>query len=226
MRRIPITERGLAEAMGRLTLPLLALPAAYGVGAFQRLFVPDVVAAINAAAFEFVYISIALLPNLDRRRAGWVAVGSVAVSVLNNALSGWFATAPVIGLLNLEHWLLLAILHGAPLAIIAYLFAELLMDRNRSPDRPADPVADLVIGIAGRTYRLRDVAEAFAVSPSTVATRLLSIHTPETPDLPAALPAERQPVPDRRSRRSSDLVPLNGVASYRADRPTESEDAG
>jgi len=198
-----ITGRTLAEAMGRLTLPLLALPAAYGVGSFQRLFVPDVMAAINAAAFEFVYISIALLPNLERRRAGWVAAGSVLVSVLNNTLSGWFHTAPgIFATMDIWHWLALAILHGAPLAIIAYLFAELLMDRNRDAGtRRGDgsiPPTITEFVIAWR-QRLPDLSVPELAKQIGIAERTARHHLQSLPDA-GRTPEPTEPEPDEAQR--------------------------
>jgi len=117
--------------LARLPLPLLALAASYGVYSFALLFVPLVVAIIQAAAFELTYIGLAVTLGLsddDRRRATTISVGAVVASIIYNTLAGWFHRQPQL----LENaspiaWLMFAILHGAPLAWVAYLVADLLL---------------------------------------------------------------------------------------------------
>lgn len=123
--------------LARLPLPMLALAASYGVYSFARLFVPLWVAVIQAAAFEIVYIGLAVQPGLDekaRRRATAISVGAVVVSILYNTLAGLFHRNP--------DWLVampwyaeagLAVLHGAPLAWVAYLVSDLLLHQEQPP---------------------------------------------------------------------------------------------
>jgi hypothetical protein len=127
----PIDWRGV---LARLPLPMLALAASYGVYSFARLFVPDAVAVIQAAAFELTYIGLAVTRTLDsaeRKRATLISVGAVVASIVYNTLAGWFHRQPQ--LLDASNayadvtWLMFAILHGAPLAWVAYLVADLLL---------------------------------------------------------------------------------------------------
>jgi len=136
----PIDWRGL---LARLPLPMLALAASYGVYSFARLFVPDVVAAIQAAAFELTYIGLAVTRTLDRaqrRRATLISVGAVVASIVYNTLAGWFHRQPeLLSQGDAISWLMFAILHGAPLAWVAYLVADLLLHSEPRPvsRRPA-----------------------------------------------------------------------------------------
>lgn len=116
-----------------LPLPMLALAASYGVYNFARLFVPAWVAVIQAAAFELVYIGMAVTPltPAQRRRATLIALGAVVVSMAYNSLDGLFHRRP--GLLaDTPLWadVLLALLHGVPLAALAYLVSDLLLHRQ------------------------------------------------------------------------------------------------
>lgn len=117
--------------LARLPLPMLALAASYGVYSFAGLFVPLWVAVVQAAAFELVYIGLAVQPGLDekaRRRATAISVGAVVVSILYNTLAGLFHRNPA--WLAAMPWYAeagLAVLHGAPLAWVAYLVSDLLL---------------------------------------------------------------------------------------------------
>jgi hypothetical protein len=112
----------------RLPLPMLALSAAYGVWAFNALFLPEPFALISASAFELVYISLSIARVHERRKATLVAASAVAVSVVYNSLSGLFHLRPSL-LIETPLWadITLSILHGAPLAVSAYLVADLLL---------------------------------------------------------------------------------------------------
>lgn len=117
-----------------LPLPMLALAASYGVYSYNLLFVPLWVAVVSAAAYEATYISLAVLMGLDerqRRRARAISAGAVIVSVLYNSLAGLFHRRPdVLDALPLWADAVLAALHGLPLAIVAYLVADLLLHRT------------------------------------------------------------------------------------------------
>lgn len=119
------------EITSRAALPLLTLGAMYGVYSFSRFFVPDVVAVIIAGAFEFTYIGLAVASNLSanqRRRAKFISLGAVAVSVSYNWTAGIFHVTPELfaNLNSFAKWIL-AGLHGAPLAVLAYMVADLLL---------------------------------------------------------------------------------------------------
>jgi hypothetical protein len=136
----PIDWRGV---LARLPLPMLALAASYGVYSFARLFVPDPVAIIQAAAFELTYIGLAVTRTLDRaqrKRATLISIGAVVASIVYNTLAGWFHRQPELLSTGGDiAWLMLAILHGAPLAWVAYLVADLLLHSQPKPlsRRPA-----------------------------------------------------------------------------------------
>lgn len=126
--------------LARAPLPMLALAASWGVYQFALIFTPWWVAVTQAAAFEATYIGLALADDLDtgqRRRATAISIGAVAASVIYNTLAGWFHAQPqlLVGASALA-WLCLAILHGAPLAWVAYLVSSLLL--HRAPDTRAD----------------------------------------------------------------------------------------
>lgn len=121
---------GWRELVSRSALPMLALAASYGVYDFARLFVPEWVAIVQASAFELVYIglSVAKLSHPQQKRARAISLGAVVVSASYNTLAGYFHRRP--GTLpGLEWWgdALLALLHGVPLAVLAYLVADLLL---------------------------------------------------------------------------------------------------
>lgn len=122
------------EIISRASLPLLTLGAMYGVYSFSALFVPDLVAIVIAGAFELVYVGLAIATDLDdkqRQKAKWISLGAVAVSVSYNWAAGILHTTPgLFGQLDsFAHWIL-AGLHGAPLAVLAYLVADLLLHSN------------------------------------------------------------------------------------------------
>lgn len=122
------------EIISRASLPLLTLGAMYGVYSFSALFVPELVAVIIAGAFELVYVGLAIATDLDdkqRQKAKWISLGAMAVSVSYNWAAGILHTTPgLFGQLDsFAHWIL-AGLHGAPLAVLAYLVADLLLHSN------------------------------------------------------------------------------------------------
>lgn len=137
-----------------LPLPMLALAASYGVFSFNLLFAPWWIAFVSAAAFELVYVGLAVLGGLDshqRRRASAISIGAVAVSVVYNSLAGLFHRRPEL-LIDLPIWAeaVLAILHGLPLALVAYLTADLLLHRAPAvEDAPGYPAPVLVAARSG-----------------------------------------------------------------------------
>lgn len=127
MKWIRNNWRGL---LARLPLPMLALAASYGVYQFASLFVPYWAAIIQAAAFELTYLGLAVVdvPEKERKaRATRISLSAVAVSVVYNSAAGYFHRNPAaLSGLSFGEELALAIAHGAPLAIVAYLVADLL----------------------------------------------------------------------------------------------------
>lgn len=123
----------LLYVFARAPLPMLALAASYGVYQFNLLFTPVWVALVSAAAFELTYVALAFTPTDDTKRATYVSIAAVVVSVLYNVLAALFVRRPE--MLVGTPWygdVLLATLHGAPLAIMAYNVAALLLHSQRS----------------------------------------------------------------------------------------------
>lgn len=124
----------------KMPLVMLAVPASYGVYEFARLFVPEWVAFVQAAAFETVYIGMAAYDNLtrkDRRNAIGISLLAVATSVIYNSLAGMFHLQE--GLLaewqsSIEGVVALGILHGAPLAVLAFFVSNFTLHRKNSAE--------------------------------------------------------------------------------------------
>ena len=136
----------LRWALARLPLPMLALAASYGVFSFSLLFVPAWIAFVQAGAFECVYVGLAVTLNLDantRRRATTISVGAVVASIIYNTLSAWFYRQPqLLEQASAIAWLALSLLHGAPLAWVAYLVSDLLL--HSATPAPAPQEATVV----------------------------------------------------------------------------------
>ena len=133
--------------LATLPLPMLALAASYGVYEYSRLFVPAWVALAQAAAFEMTYLglSVVQVQHDQRHRARLISLGAVVVSVCYNTLAGLFHREPAL-LEAAPLWanVVLSLLHGAPLAWLAFLVADLLL--HRVPDaanRAAPDMAQL-----------------------------------------------------------------------------------
>lgn len=128
------------KILASLPLPMLGLAASYGVFAFASFFTPAWVAIGEAAAFELTYIGLTALTGLseqEQRRAALVAQGAVFVSVVYNTLAGimhmapgWFVQDGKIVLDTFWIWSM-GVLHGAPLALLAYQVALLLVHRKK-----------------------------------------------------------------------------------------------
>lgn len=145
----------------RLPLPMLALAASYGVFSFNSLFVPTWVALVSAAAFELTYVVIAAVATPDRRRATVIAVSAVAVSILYNTLAGLFHIRPALLVGRpLVADVALAVLHGLPLAVVAYNVAALLL-HSQPTARPRL--------LAQRRALIRRLTGALRTSRSTAA---------------------------------------------------------
>jgi Homeodomain-like domain len=194
MRRFTVHWRAI---LARLPLPTLSLAAAYGVYSFQALFVPWWVAIVSATSFELVYLGLAVarLDAADRRRATLISIGAVVVSVLYNSLSALFAIRPAL-LVDRPLWadVALAVAHGLPLAVVAFLVADLLLHTAVAPAAPhpapttppASPQAvlgDPLAALREEARRLRSegaswahIAAAVGRSPSTVREWLAASH--------------------------------------------------
>lgn len=127
-----------SDVLARAPLPMLALAAAYGVFEFQLLFVPAWVALISALAFEVTYIALAFVGTPDPRRATAISVAAVVVSIAYNTLAALFMRRPGL-LVDTPLWgdVALAVLHGLPLAVVAYNVAALLLHSTSRTDDSA-----------------------------------------------------------------------------------------
>jgi hypothetical protein len=115
---------------------MLALAASHGVYSYNLLFVPPWVALVSAAAFELTYCGLAVvrLSASQRRRAQRIATSAVAVSIFYNTLAGLFHRRPeLLVALPVGLELVLSVLHGMPLAIVAYSVAHLLLHESPGP---------------------------------------------------------------------------------------------
>lgn len=153
-------------------LPMLALAASYGVYQYALLFVPQWVAVVQAAAFEATYIGLAVVrvPEADRRvLATRISFAAVAVSVVYNSAAGYFHRNPaaLIGLSFVEE-LGLAIAHGAPLAIVAYLVADLLLHAPQGAGTVGVPESEPDSAPQSKTAKVKALALALDLSESTV----------------------------------------------------------
>jgi phage shock protein PspC (stress-responsive transcriptional regulator)/FtsZ-binding cell division protein ZapB len=119
------------EVLSRSSLPFLGLAASYGVYSFTIHYVNIVFAIITAAAFELVYIGLAVAKDLDERqhrRARLISMSAVGVSACFNWMAGVIDTNPGwFEGLTLGQKTFLAFLHGAPLSLLGYFVADLLM---------------------------------------------------------------------------------------------------
>lgn len=136
------TQKHWRGLLARLPLPMLAIPASYGVYEFTALFVPEWVAIIQAAAFETVYVGLAAYDNLskgDKWRALAISGFAVVASIAYNTLAGMF---------RLDHSLLqlwrsdivgvaiLSALHGVPLALLAFLVSNFTLHGSIKQEEP------------------------------------------------------------------------------------------
>ena len=123
----------IREAVPASALPMLGLAASYGVYFFAVQFVPVFIAVIEAASFELIYIGLAMI-KVDKEQkqyARYVSQGAVAVSVLYNSIAAAIHLQPsLIENLDLVMTWILAVIHGAPLAVLAYLVSDLLFHRD------------------------------------------------------------------------------------------------
>lgn len=155
--------------LARLPLPLLGLAASYGVYRYALVFVPFWVAVVTASSFEFVYIGLAVYDKFspkERQDAFYVSVGAVVTSIAYNVLDGFFHRRPHL-LVGMQWWgdLLLSIVHGAPLAILAFLVSRLVMhpsskvSKNDELSNNRSQSAKSIVGGRKTEYTVDDLRE-------------------------------------------------------------------
>lgn len=133
------------KVFASLPTPMTGIAASYGVYAFNVIFLPWWVAAIEAAAFETVYIGLPALDNLtpaQQAKARKVAMYAGWVSFVQNIGSAFFYTAigkkALAGIEASSMWvsvpffLGLATIH-ALMVWIGYHSAVLVFHRNAAP---------------------------------------------------------------------------------------------
>lgn len=185
-----MTRNTWRAILARLPLPMLALAASYGVYEFARLFVPTWVAIVQAAAFELTYIGLAVQQGMhaeQRQRATAISVGAVVVSILYNTIAGLLHRNPE--WLDAAPWyaeVALAVLHGAPLAWVAYLVADLLLHTPNSVHAPATAPTVHLQSPAPALALAEQYARAVHVEPVPVAP---VVHAPEPVHVEQAQPA-------------------------------------
>jgi len=141
-----LVARYWRAVLSRSALPMLALAASYGVYQYARLYVPDWVAFVQAAAFELTYLGLAVARNVDTRRARRISAGAVVTSIIYNTLAGLFHRVPLDAFaLPLAGELAFAALHGLPLAWVAYLVADLMLHEGAPSAPPAPPWWERII---------------------------------------------------------------------------------
>lgn len=163
--------------LARAPLPMLALAASWGVYEFSALFVPQAVAVIQAAAFECTYVGLAVSQGFDvkqRKRATLISIGAVMASIIYNSLAGWFTRQPQL-LVNTTAIadLMLAILHGLPLAWVAYLVADLLLHSSPAQDpQPTSNHAEEVVYLKDHQgLSFTDIGRQLGISRQAAAQR-------------------------------------------------------
>jgi hypothetical protein len=112
----------------RVPMFLLAVPAAWGVGAFANERYPMLVAIVAGAGFEASYMGAVAFADQQLAQDDWskrlwwaLNIAAVACSALINVL---FSAGGKFGSITAED-----VVHGAPLAILNFLYA-LLLHRN------------------------------------------------------------------------------------------------
>ncbi len=119
----------------RLAVACLGFRASFGVYTFAAELVPWPIALIESCSLELTYIGLTFitLDDKDGRRATWIALGALLVSVLYNTLASALMQDRQIfqNLTGFWYWLV-SVLHGAPLSILAYLVSDMLFHRNKT----------------------------------------------------------------------------------------------
>lgn len=127
-----------------LPLPMLGLAASWGVYHFSVHFVPPLVAVAESMGFELVYIGLAFTKSLRedlRNRVLKVSLSAVGVSVIYNSISAALYAKTggdmeqsriIIKTIHPILFWLLAIGHGAPLAVLGFFVADLNLHKKKN----------------------------------------------------------------------------------------------
>jgi hypothetical protein len=202
--------------LSRAPLPMLALAASHGVYSYNLLFVPPWVALVSAAAFELTYCGLAVvrLSAGQRRRAQRIATSAVAVSIFYNTLAGLFHRRPeLLTALPVGLDIVLSVLHGMPLAIVAYSVAHLLLHEPPAPttidvDQPAVPAEPVI-----------------AETPQPVPAGCDAVSTPYQSAVDS-LPATHQPLDSAEQGYDGGVVSNLAPDTWRGDAAPASEMVG
>jgi len=122
----------LKDLLPRLPLPMLGLPASYGVYYFSSHFLPTGMAIVEGAGFELIYIGLSVkeLSGHKLDLAHKVMIAAVIVSVIYNSIAGFIHFNPeVMKQVPIIWKVALSIIHGAPLAILGYFIARLTLHK-------------------------------------------------------------------------------------------------
>lgn len=171
----PKIKLAITTIFAFLPLPMLALAASHGVYRFAVLFVPPWVAMVQAAAFELTYIGLALQGDLTeaaRKRARNISIGAVVVSILYNGVSGYFdRNVEQLANIGIAGEVVLTILHGTPLAVVAYLVSDLILHGESKAGTIIaalqDELASLKEQLAAAAKQIADQATAHAAALAT-----------------------------------------------------------
>lgn len=115
-------------------LPVMGIPAAYGVYQYVSYFSPGWVSAVYCTGFELVYISVSLQRDLTAdtlRKAQALSIAAFLLSVIYNVFADIIRVEFGGNIMNCDYWLriLLYILHGAAAPIISYYYAVIMISR-------------------------------------------------------------------------------------------------
>lgn len=128
-------EINLISILQSSSLPMLGLAASYGVYVFSSHFFPPAIAMIEASAFELTYIGLSTMKGLSDRQkkvAKNVSIGALVTSVIYNTLAGALIMKPeIFDDLNVFCFWLVALIHGAPLAILGYSVSTLVFNSKK-----------------------------------------------------------------------------------------------
>lgn len=114
----------LGVVLVRIAVAALGVRASYGVFVFAASLVPFPFALTEAFSLELTYIGITFL-RLDDKGQKWalgVALGAMAISILYNILAAAVLKQPdIFDSLSPAGFWLVTVLHGAPMAGLAFL---------------------------------------------------------------------------------------------------------
>jgi hypothetical protein len=158
---------------------------------FGLLYLPEEFALAGAAAFESVYIGLAVQryrTASQRNRARNISRGAVAVSILYVAVAAYFYRNPeALAAIPWYGEVALALLHAIPLATLNYLVAQLLLHEDEHEDaQPATEATQLEVtpesrNVAQPSIRIIDVMR------SKPATMRRSLPAPSAATMPRAM---------------------------------------